>query len=120
MTSHFFNWVSHHARLNIHHEAWCYKKRKKKMKIVEESCLERTQGKNVSVNSSLKAIRIRGQWKAFCRQRIPGPRRTSKEIVDIDILITSRNGDRKIMQPIRIPNGPAMRRRKCNQFVQFK
>ena len=48
-----------------------------------------TQAK-VSVNSSLKAIRIRGQWKAFCRQRIPGPRRTSKEIVDIDILITSR------------------------------
>ena len=43
-----------------------------------------------------------------------------KETADIDILITSRNGDRKAMQPIRITRGPATRIRKWNQFSQFR
>ena len=43
-----------------------------------------------------------------------------KEIVDIDILITSRNGDRKIEQPIRITNGPPERMWKWKQFSQFR
>ena len=30
-----------------------------------------------------------------------------KETVDLDILITSMNGERKIKQPIRITSGPA-------------
>ena len=33
--------------------------------------------------------------KAFYRQRIPEFSRARKETVDIDILVTSRNGDRK-------------------------
>ena len=33
-----------------------------------------------------------------------------KETVDIDILVTSRNGDRKIMQSIRITSRPALRK----------
>ena len=49
----------------------------------------------MSVNSRLKAIKIIGQRKAYYRQRIPGPSRARKETVDIDILVTSRNGDRK-------------------------
>ena len=56
----------------------------------------------MSVNSRLKASRIIGQKKAFYRQRIPEPSCARKETVDIDILVTSRNGDRKIMQSIRI------------------
>ena len=39
-----------------------------------------------------------------------------KEIVDNDILITSRNDDRKIMQPIRTTSAPV----KQNQFSQVR
>ena len=49
----------------------------------------------MSVNSRLKANRIIGQKKAFYRQRIPEPSCARKETVDIDILVTSRNGDKK-------------------------
>ena len=44
----------------------------------------------------LKLLKV-GQRKEFFRQRIPELIRARKEIVDIDILVTSRNGDRKIM-----------------------
>ena len=57
----------------------------------------------MSVNSKLKATSIIVlQRKAFYRQRIPGFSCARKETVDIDIFITSRNGDRKVMQSIRI------------------
>ena len=49
----------------------------------------------MSVNSRLKATKIIGQRKAFYRQRIPEFSRARKETVDIDILVTSRNGDKK-------------------------
>ena len=52
----------------------------------------------MSVNSGLKATKIIGQRKAFNRQIIPEFSCARKETVDIDILVTSRNGDRKIMQ----------------------
>ena len=50
----------------------------------------------MSVNSRVKAIKI----KAFYGQRIPESAFARKETVDIDILVTSRNGDRKMMQSI--------------------
>ena len=56
----------------------------------------------MSVNSRLKATKIIGQRKAFYRQRIPEFSHTRKETVDIDILVISKNGDKKIMQSIRI------------------
>ena len=56
----------------------------------------------MSVNSGLKATKIIAQRKAFYRQRIPEFSRARKETVDIDIFGTSRNGNRKIMQSIRI------------------
>ena len=56
----------------------------------------------MSVNSRLKATKIIDQRKVFCRQRIPESSFARKEILDIDIVITSRNGDRKIMQSMRI------------------
>ena len=40
------------------------------------------------------------QRKAFYRQIIPEPGCARKETVDIGILVTSRNGDRKIIQSI--------------------
>ena len=58
----------------------------------------------MSVNSGLKATKIIGQRKAF--YRIPEFSCARKETVDIDILVTSRNGDREIMQSIRITSRP--------------
>ena len=60
----------------------------------------------MSVNSRLKATKTIGQSKAFHRQRIPESSCAKKEAVDIDILARSRNGDRKIMQSIRITSRP--------------
>ena len=71
------------------------------------------------VNSTLEATKTIGQRKAFYRQRIPEPCCARKETVDIDILVTSRNGHRKIMQSIRITRRPPSRKRKWNQFSQF-
>ena len=66
----------------------------------------------MTVNSRLRATKIIGQRKAFCRQRIPESHCAKKETVDIDILVTSRNGDRKIMQSIRIMSRRPSRIRK--------
>ena len=56
----------------------------------------------MSVNSRLKATKIIGQRKPFYRQRIPESSYLRKETVDIDICVTSRDGDRKIMQSITV------------------
>ena len=73
----------------------------------------------MSVKSGLKATKIIGQRKTFYRQRIAEFSCARKETVDIDILVTSRNGDRKIMQSIRITSKPPLRKRKWNQLSQF-
>ena len=49
------------------------------------------------VNSRFKATKIIGQRKVSSRQRIPESSCTRKETVDIDILVTSRNGDRQMV-----------------------
>ena len=56
----------------------------------------------------------------FCRQQIPESRGAGEETVEIDIFVTSMNGDRKIMQSIRIMSRPALRIRKWNQLSQFR
>ena len=71
------------------------------------------------INSRLKATKIIGQRKAFYIQRIPEFSSAREETVDIDILVISRNGDRKIMQSIRIASRTPSRKRKWNQFSQF-
>ena len=73
----------------------------------------------MSVNSRLKATNIIGQRKTFYRQRIPELSRARKKTVEIDILVTSRNGDRKFMQSIRITSRPLLKKRKWNQLSQF-
>ena len=73
----------------------------------------------MSVNSRLKATEIIGQRKAFYRQIIPESRFARKEIGDIGIFLTSRNGDREAMQSIRITSRPPTRKRKWNQLRQF-
>ena len=64
------------------------------------------------MNSRLKTTKIIGQRKAFNRQKIPESSCASKETIDIDILVTPRNGDRKIIQSIKIRSGPSSRIRK--------
>ena len=73
----------------------------------------------MSVNSKLKGTKIIGQRKAFYRQRIPESTSARKQTVDIDILVTSKNGGRKIKQSIRITSRPTPRKRKWNQLNQF-
>ena len=48
----------------------------------------------MSINSRLKAIYVIGQRKALCGQRIPEFSCARKETVDIEILLTSRKGER--------------------------
>ena len=66
----------------------------------------------MSVDSGFKATKIIDQKKAFYRHRIPEFSCARKETVHIDILVTFRNGDRKIMQSIRIMCRPLSRKRK--------
>ena len=72
------------------------KKHKKDYRI-QKTCLERTYSENMFPDFNL----------------------VRKETVDIDILVTSRNGDRKIMQFIRITIRPPLRERKWNQLSHF-
>ena len=51
--------------------------------------------KKVLINSRLKAIQIIGQREDFCSQKVPGSLCTTKETVDIIILVICRTGDRK-------------------------
>ena len=60
-----------------------------------------------------------GQKKAFYSHRIQESSCARKETADIDILVTSRNGDRKIMQSITIMSRPLSRIGKWNQLSQF-
>ena len=73
----------------------------------------------MSVNFGLKATKIIGQKTAFNRQRIPEFSCAKKQTTDIDILGTSRNGDRKITQSIRKTSGPPSRKKKWNQLSLF-
>ena len=74
----------------------------------------------MSVNSRLKVTEIIGQRKAFYSQQIPESSSVRKETVNIDILVTSRNGDRKIMESIRIMSRTPSRIKTWNQFSQFR
>ena len=73
----------------------------------------------MSVYSRLKATKIIGQRKTFYRQRIPELSCVRKENVALDILVTSNNGDRKIMQSIGIKSRPPSRKRKLHQLSQL-
>ena len=73
----------------------------------------------MSVNSGLKITKIIGQTKRLYRLRISEFSRARKETVDIDILVKSRNGGRKVMKSIRITSRPPLRKWKWNQLSQF-
>ena len=60
----------------------------------------------VFINSRLY---IKAQRKALSRQRFIESGFARKKTFDTDIFVTSRNGDRKIMQPMRIASEPPLR-----------
>ena len=86
---------------------------------MQKICLERSYCYRMSVNSRLKDIQIIGHRKAFDRQRIPASSCARKETVEIDILKTSKNADRKIMQSITITSRRPLRISKRKQFSQL-
>ena len=69
----------------------------------------------MSVESRLKATQIIGQRKGFYRQITTEFSCGRKVAIDIDILVTSGYGYRKIMQSIRITSRPLTRITKWNQ-----
>ena len=74
----------------------------------------------MSVNSRLQASKIIAQRKAFYKQRIPESSCARKETIKIDILVTARNSDKKIMQTIRITSKSPSRIREWNQLSQLR
>ena len=73
----------------------------------------------MSVDYRAEATEIMGQKKTFYKQIIPESTCARKETANTDILVTSRNGDRKIRQSIRIKSRPILRKGKLNQLIQF-
>ena len=71
------------------------------------------------VHSEFKATKMIDQRKAFYRQIILESSYVRKETLDIGILVTYGNGDRKTMQSIRITIRPSSIKRKWNQVSQF-
>ena len=71
------------------------------------------------VNSWLVATKIVGQREAFYRHRIPQSSCARKETVAIDILVTSRNVDRKTMQSIRVTSRPSSKKGEWNHVRHF-
>ena len=67
----------------------------------------------MSVNSRIKAPRSYVKRKHYIGIKF-------QSLADTDILVTSGNSDRKIMQSIRITSRPPWRIRKWNQFSQFR
>ena len=69
----------------------------------------------MSVNFRLKTSKIIGQRKAFYAENSS----VQSLAVQGKKLLTSRNGDRKIMQSIKIMSAPPSSKRKWNQLSQF-
>ena len=69
----------------------------------------------MSVNSTRKATKIIGQRKAFIGREFQSLAKQGKKLLT-DIPVKSRNGEKKIMQSIRIMNRPPSRIRKWNQL----
>ena len=63
---------------------------------------KRSTAKNYLPVSLLSVVSKVGHRKAFYGQNVPESSCAGKETVNIDILVTSRNSDRKIMESVRI------------------
>ena len=101
-----------HARLNSHYEAWSYKKKKhKKIKAYGKSVQKEPTVKRCLLILHLKPLRLLVKRKhsigrTFYSLAVRGRKLLTQ---------TYRNGNRKIMQSIRITSRPPSRKRKGNQ-----
>ena len=99
----FFFLIETHSmsRLNCQCEAWSYKKQKrKKIKAYRKSVQKEPTVKRCLLILDLKLLNSRlkpiiGQRKAFYGQIIPKSSCTREETIEINILVISRNCDRK-------------------------
>ena len=119
-----FNWELIHTRLENQYEAHNYKNKKhKKIDTYREFVQKEPTVKRCLLISDLKPIYYiigKPKEKPFYRQRIRGSSCARKKTVDMRILVTSRNGDRKILESIRITSGPFSRLRKQNHLNQLR
>ena len=76
----------------------------------------------MSINSTLQVINLdqRSKESFLQAENLKSLAVQGKKLLIWDILITTSNGDRKIMEPIKMTNGTAARLRKLNQFYQFR
>ena len=81
---------------------------------------KRSTAKNYLPVSLLSVVSKVGHRKPFYGQNLPESSCVGKETVNIDILVTSRNSDRKIMESIRITSKTPSRIKKWNQLSQFR
>ena len=97
-----------------------YKKKKhKKIRAYRKSVQKDPTVKRCLFFSRIRATKI-GQRNAFYWQRILESSCVRKETIEIDILVTSMNGGRKILQSIRIASIPPLGIRKWNQSNHFR
>ena len=94
------------------------KKKHKKIKAYSKSLYKEPTVNRSLLILDLKPFRYRSK-KASHKQMIPESSCARKQTVDIEILVTSRNGDRKIMQSITITTRPPTKKRKWDQLSQF-
>ena len=78
------------------------------------------KSKKVALNFRFKAIPIVSEKKSFCRSRVLEPNCKRKETINIDILITLRNGVRKVTQTTGITSELSSRIKKRNQISLFR
>ena len=96
----FFNWDSLRTWLNRDCKSWSYKKKKhRRLKYSFIRCILILDHLDHTSKESIYSQRIS---ESSCAR---------KETVDIDTLVTSRNGDPKIMQSIKITSRPLSRKR---------
>ena len=117
----FFDCDSLHAKLNRHYKAHWYKKKEhKKIKAYSKSLYKEHIFNRCVLILDLKLLKSKVKGKhSIGREFQSLASCAGKETVDIDILVTSRNGDRKVMQSITITSRPPTRKRKWNQLNQF-
>ena len=90
------------------------------MKIIDENCIERTQGKKCLLTLDLKPFisQVKGKYSAgkeFLSLAVQG-----KKLLTQKSLTFIGRGDKKIMQPIRITSETAIKMRKWNPLSQFR
>ena len=120
LNMYFFNWDSLHARLKRHYEAWSYKKKKyKKIKAYRESVQKKptVTVKRYLLILDLKPFRYQVTRKHSIGREFQSLAVTGKKLLIQTSLLTSKNGDRKIVQSIRITTRPPLRIRKLPSGV---